>query len=334
VLNVNNGTIDLKTGKLRPHDSNQKLSKIVPIDYDPTAKCPRWSSFLYRVMDDDDDMIDFLQRAVGYTLTGDVGGQCLFFTHGMGANGKSVFLEVLLQLLGEYGTNTRAETIMQTRNTGIPNDIARLVGKRFVGVSEIELGQKMAESLIKDLTGGDTISARFLHKEYFDFKPEFKLWIRGNHKPNIRGTDDGIWRRIHLIPFDVQIPVAERDGSLPDKLREELPGILRWAVDGAIAWLQDGLRVPEKVCAATNEYRNDMDRLSDFIAERCVVDPSCSAFAGALFSSYKEWCEESGERYTSQTAFGSALGERGYLKKKINGRIKYVGIGLSVPHQD
>ena len=235
LLNCKNGVLNLATGKLLPHDQACKHSKISMINYDPAAQCPQWLVFLCRVMGNDDEMINFLQRAVGYTLTGDTGEQCLFFTYGTGANGKSVFLEILLQLLAEYGTNARADTFMlKTNGGGIPNDIARLVGMRFVGISETESGQRMAESLVKDMTGGDTVTARFLHKEFFSFRPEFKLWIRGNHKPNIRGTDDGIWRRIHLVPFEVQIPVGELDPRLPEKLRAELPGILRWAVDGAL----------------------------------------------------------------------------------------------------
>ena len=331
LLNCNNGVLNLATGQLIPHDPAQRHSKITLIDYDPAAKCPRWLAFLCRVMGDDDDMINFLQRAVGYTLTGATGEQCLFFTYGTGANGKSVFLEILLLLLAEYGTNARADTFMlKTNGGGIPNDIARLVGMRFVGISETESGQRMAESLVKDMTGGDTVTARFLHKEFFSFQPEFKLWIRGNHKPNIRGTDDGIWRRINLIPFDVQIPEAERDPRLPEKLRAEVPGILRWAVDGAIAWQRDGLRVPEKVRTATREYRTEMDRLADFIAERCTTGSGFSGFAGNLYKAYSSWCIESGEHAMSQTAFGLALVERGYHKQKTGGRKKYAGIGLNV----
>ena len=279
LLNCANGVLNLATGELMPHAPARRLSKITTIAYDPMAACPLWLEFLDRVMGSDDDMIDYLQRAMGYTLTGHTGEQCLFFTHGNGANGKSVFLEILLQMAGEYGTNARADSFMVKQQSGIPNDIARLVGMRFVGVNETETGQRMAESLVKDLTGGDTISARFLHREFFTFRPEFKLWIRGNHKPSIRGTDDGIWRRIHLIPFEVQIPEAERDPNLPEKLHAELPGILRWAVEGAIAWQRDGLRVPEKVKAATSEYRTEMDRLADFIDEKCTT--------GASFSGYR-----------------------------------------------
>jgi putative DNA primase/helicase len=331
LLNCNNGVLNLATGELLPHNPARKHSKITMIDYDTAAQCPQWLAFLCRVMGDDDEMIDFLQRAVGYTLTGDTGEQCLFFTYGTGANGKSVFLEILLQLLAEYGTNARADTFMlKTNGGGIPNDIARLVGMRFVGISETESGQRMAESLVKDMTGGDTVTARFLHKEFFSFRPEFKLWIRGNHKPSIRGTDDGIWRRIHLIPFEVQIPPTERDPRLLQKLQAEVPGIFRWAVDGAMQWQQGGLRVPEKIHKATREYRTEMDRLADFIAEKCATGPGFSAFAGNLYKAYTDWCAESGERPMSQTAFGLALGERGYSKKTVSGLKKYSGIGLNV----
>ena len=331
LLNCINGVVNLATGELLPHNPARMLSKISPIEYHPTASCSLWLEFLNQVMASDAAMIDYLQRAIGYSLTGYTVEQCLFFLLGIGANGKSVFLEIVLLLLAEYGTNARADTFMvKTQGSGIPNDIARLVGMRFVGVNETETGQKMAESLVKDLTGGDTITARFLHREFFTFKPEFKLWIRGNHKPAIRGTDDGIWRRIHLIPFEVQIPEAERDPGLPEKLRAELPGILRWAVEGAIAWQRDGLRVPEKVKAATSEYRTEMDSLADFMSEKCTTGAAFSAFAGNLYKAYTAWCNESGEQPMSQTAFGLALAERGFRKVKTDGRNKYMGIGLNV----
>ena len=328
LLNCGNGIVNLASGELIPHSPVRMLSKITPVHYDPTASCPLWLEFLDRVMASDDDMVEFLQRAAGYTLTGNTGEQCLFFTHGCGANGKSVFLEVLLQLAGEYGCNARADSFMVKTHGGIPNDIARLCGMRFVGVNETEIGQRMAESLVKDLTGGDTISARFLHKEYFDFRPTFKLWMRGNHKPNIRGTDDGIWRRIFLIPFEVQIPEAERDPNLPAKLRAELSGILRWAVEGAIAWQRDGLKVPDKVRAATSEYRTEMDRLAEFIDEKCITGATFSGYGGDLYNAYTDWCAESSDKPMSQMAFGLALVERGFDRIKTSGRKKYFGIGL------
>ena len=334
VLNCWNGVLDLRTGQLSAHDPSRMLSKITRVEYRAGAFCPLWLKFLDRIMRGDMAMIDFLQRAAGYTLTGDTSSQCLFFAYGTGANGKSVFLETLMTLLGEYATNTRAETIMLKQyGSGIPNDVARLVGMRFVAISETEQGQRMAESQIKDMTGGDRVTARFLRKEFFDFKPEFKLWIRGNHKPRITGTDDGIWRRIHLVPFEVQIPEAERDGALVDKLRAELPGILAWAVEGARKWAQTGLQVPDKVKAATAEYREDMDRLADFIAEACVTGAGFSAYSGQLYSAYKAWCDTSGDSPMSQTAFGLALAERGYAKKIYTGRKRYIGIGLNAADQ-
>jgi putative DNA primase/helicase len=218
---------------LRPHQRRDMMSRSTHVTYDKEAHCRRWDSFLERVMPAPEARA-YLQRAIGYSLTGSTREQCLFFCWGAGLNGKSVFLEVILDMMGDYGASACIETFMPRRPGDIPNDLARLAGARFVTVSETSEGQRLQESLIKDVTGGDTISARFMHREFFDFKPQFKLWMRGNHKPQIRGTDEGIWRRIHLIPFLVTIPKREQDKGLVDKLKRELPGILNWALGGVL----------------------------------------------------------------------------------------------------
>ncbi len=266
-------------------------------------------------------------RAVGCTLTGRTDEQCPFFLYGTGANCKSVFEETLAALLGEYGTATRTETIMQRGNGGIPNDIAALRGARYVSISETADGRRINEPLVMDMTGGDTMSARFMRQEFFTFRPNFKLWIRGNHKPVIAGTDY-IWRRIHLIPFIVTIPEAERDAGLLEKLREELPGILKWAVDGCVAWQKQGLRPPERVIDAVAEYRREMDVLGAFIEDKCHSGKNAQVTAKALYRAYRDWCDGAGESPVNQRRFGMALQERGIRKERTRAGTLYYCIEL------
>ncbi|MDZ7809989.1 MAG: phage/plasmid primase, P4 family [Arhodomonas sp.] len=272
----------------------------------------------------------FVKRFAGYALTGSTAEQVLAFMYGTGRNGKSVFIETLAALMGDYHTATRIETLSVTRGGGIPNDVAALAGARLVTVSETPEGSRLNESLVKDLTGGDTITARFLRHEFFQFRPQFKLWVRGNHKPQIRGTDDGIWRRVMLIPFTVQIPEPEVDPTLTEKLRDELPGILQWAIAGCLEWQRQGLRPPATVANAVREYRSEMDTLATFIEERCVIAEHAMASAKALYQDYTQWCEQSGERPVSQTRFGMSLSERGFPKDKGGAANTYhwFGIGL------
>lgn len=334
LLACSNGTVDLRTGTLRPADRSDKLSRLVPIDFDPEATCSAWDLFLERVQPDP-NVRGFLQRAIGYTLTGSTAEQCLFFLYGSGANGKSVLIEVLSALLGEHAVAASFDSFAGRNAGGIPNDIARLAGARLVTVSEVEDGTRLREVLIKDLTGGDTIPARFLHHEYFDFRPIFKLWVRGNHKPQIRGTDEGIWRRIRLIEFPVQIPEAERDPRLFEKLRSELPGILAWAVRGCLEWQRLGLSPPETVKQATRAYRDEMDVIGNFLAECCELEPNATVGAAELYESYSAWCHANGHGELSQTRFGGSLAERGFTRQRASngrhrGRFIYRGLSLSV----
>lgn len=333
LLNVQNGTTNLATGELRPHDRADLLTYVLPVAYDPAATCPKWLRFLARVAP---GLGDYLARAVGYTLSGTAAEQCLLFLYGCGANGKTTFIETIAALMGDLGHKARAAALMAEAAERIPNEIAALAGKRFVVASELSDGGRLNEGLVKDLTGNDAISARFLYGESFTFRPSFVLWLYGNHRPVIVGTDDGIWRRVHLIPFNVQIPPAERDPALPAKLRAELPGILAWAIRGWRDYQAHGLGVPETVTAATADYRAESDILGHFLAERCVVGPTTSAQAGELYAEYAQWAEASGVRALSNPKFAIALAERGFSKSRLpgDGRIVYSGVGLLTERQN
>ncbi|MBN1975953.1 MAG: DNA primase [Anaerolineae bacterium] len=327
-LTVNNGTLDLRTGELLPHRRDDLITRLAPVDFDPDAQAPTWAAFLDRVLAGNQELIDFLCRAVGYSLTGSTREQCLFILYGTGANGKSTFTEAVRGLLGDYAQQTPVDTLMIKRGQTIPNDIARLKGARLVTASEAEEGQRLAESLVKQMTGGDPLAARFLHAEWFEFVPEFKAWLATNHKPAIYGTDNAIWRRIRLIPFTVTIPPEDQDRDLGRKLRAELPGILAWAVRGCLEWQRVGLGAPEEVREATKEYRAEMDRLGGFLDDCCVIDDKAQAGASELYLAYSEWCEGNGERAVSGTRFGRQLAERGFDKERTNRGNVYYGVGL------
>jgi putative DNA primase/helicase len=328
LLNVQNGTVDLRRGALLPHRREDLITRIAPIAYDPEASAPTWGAFLERVLPGE-ELRAFVRRAVGYSASGDTSEQCMFINHGIGNNGKSTFVEALAAALGDYAMRAPTEMLMARRQGGIPNDVARLKGARFVSASESEEGRRLAESLVKDLTGQDTITARFMRAEWFDFTPTHKLWLSTNHKPEIRGTDNAIWRRIRLIPWAVTVPPAERDRKLPAKLREELPGILAWVVQGCLEWRREGLQEPEQVRRATGEYRAEMDVLAGFLADCCVVDSAAWVRFKDLYAVYQLWCEESGERSQSKQRFGSQLKERGYEPDRGTGNVPIRrGLGL------
>lgn len=321
LLNVANGTLELRTGRLREHRPADLITKQTPVPYDRDATCPQWVRFLRRILADNGELLGFLQRAVGYSLTGETIEQVLFILWGLGNNGKSVFLDVLRSLLGDYGRAADFATFLEWHSEGARSDVARLQGARFVPAIETGDGQRLAEGLVKKLTGGDVITARFLYAEHFEFQPTFKLWLATNHKPTIRGTDHAMWRRIRLVPFTVTIPEEERDLQLAEKLRAELPGILNWAIEGCLTWQRDGLGVPPAIRAATEAYRSEMDVLGGFLEECCEMGPSYKSFAAALYETYRRWCERSGERALPQRGFGRALQERALIRVKSTGGV-------------
>jgi P4 family phage/plasmid primase-like protien len=308
LFNVENGTLDTRTGVLAPHDPADLLTKLAPVLFEPNAECPTWLAFLERIFSGDQELIRFAQKAVGYTLTGENTEQCLLLLFGTGQNGKSTFLEVVRAVLGDYAKQADFSTFLATKTTGPRNDLARLQGARFVAAIEAGAGERLAENVIKQLTGGDTISARLLYREAVEFVPQFKLWLAANHKPEVRGNDYAIWRRIRLIPFAVTIPEEERDPHLKVKLMAERAGILRWAVEGCLAWRDEGLGIPLAVRDATAVYRAEMDVIAAFLSDTCIVAPEIQVPRKQLYAAYLAWCRgrndipESAQRFNARLA--------------------------------
>jgi putative DNA primase/helicase len=333
LFNAENGIVDLRTGKLLQHDREQKLTKISNVVFDENAKCPTWSVFLEQIFKGDKELVDYMQRLVGYSLTGDISEQSMYFLVGGGSNGKSTFVNTIKKVLGDYGLQTKSDTFIKKKDTGANNDIARLVNSRFVSAVESEEGEKLQESLVKTITGGEPILARFLRQEYFEFIPEFKVFFTTNHKPIIGGVDDGIWRRVKIIPFTLNLKPHERDKKLEEKLSLEMPGILNWAIEGCLKWQQDGLHEPRVVVDATGNYKEEMDILAPFLGEICYINEpkneSIKIEAKELYSVYDNWCFKSGERTLGNRSFYRMLETKGFGKMKgIGNKTFLTGITL------
>lgn len=328
-LNTPGGVVNLKNGEILPHSPLQYFTKITSVDYSANADCPRWIAFLNDIFAGNKDLIRYIQKAVGYSLTGSTAEQCAFFLFGTGKNGKTTFLDVIRDIFGDYAANIQPETIMIRNNqsTVINSDIARLKGARLVTSVEPNEGVRINEGLLKQLTGDDIVTARKLYSEEFEFKPEFKLWMATNHKPIIRGTDTGIWRRIHMIPFTVQIPDEKVDKNLKYKLNAEMTGIFRWAVEGCLLYLQEGLKMPLAVLNSVKEYRREMDVISAFIEDRCTIGEGVSVQSSALYSAYSSWAEDNNEYRMSNTKFGVEIAKR-FEKVRLKAGFYYNGICL------
>jgi putative DNA primase/helicase len=334
LLGVTNGVVDLRTGTFRGARREDYIIKQADAAYDPNTTCPIWEKFLLRIFDGDTELIAFIQRAIGYSLTGCILEQCLFFLFGTGSNGKSTFTKFLEALLGTYALKSFSSLYTLAQNGRQPLDeIARLVGKRFVTGSETEEGDDLAESRIKDMTGGDTLTGRELYCRAFNFQPTHKLWIYGNHRPNVRGNDHGIWRRIKLVPFRVQISEKEKDPDLGKKLWVERSGILNWAIKGCLEWQKHGLGDARAVVEATADYREDEDELGEFIDEMCCEQGEVERTA--LYKAYKTWAENRGNRFVpKQSTFSKRIGERAGIKGGKSGNIRYwKGISLKTPEE-
>jgi len=334
LFNVENGIINLRDAKLQQHDREFKLSKITNVIFDEKAECPTWINFLNQIFKNDAELIDYMQRLVGYSLTGDISEQGMYFLVGGGSNGKSTFINVIKNLMGDYGAQTNSNTFIKKKSDGANNDIARLANARFVSAVESEEGEKLQESLVKTITGGEPILARFLRQEFFEFIPEFKVFFTTNHKPIIGGVDEGIWRRVKIIPFTLNLKPHERDKKLEEKLSLEMSGILNWALEGCIKWQQSGIKEPKVVMDATGNYKAEMDILAPFLDEMCYTDePKNEAIrieAKELYNIYDRWCSQSGERQIGNRSFYRMLETKGFGKTKGAGNKTFLtGITLN-----
>lgn len=335
LLNTESGYVDLSSGELHDHDIDKKFSHQTVAEYSDNVDAPLWEKFLNQIFNNDEELIHYVQKAIGYSFTGSVDEQCLFILNGRGRNGKSVFSNVVSDVAGNYAKQMNVQTIVAKKNqSGSANsDIARLEGARIVTSSELNEGDRFDESLVKQLTGGDKILARFLYGSEFEYKPKFKIWMATNHLPIIRGTDDGIWRRIKIIPFNIQIPKEKVDKKLEYKLKAEYTGILNWIVQGAIMWQQEGLEDPEAVTKVIEAYRAEMDPLDAFLEECCTTGQSYSIKAREMYDAYHEWAKESEEYKMSMTKFGREMSKKLLRVKRRDGWY-YVGLKLKEPDSD
>ncbi len=331
LLNTPGGVVDLRTGRKRPHDRADRMTKITTAT--PAGDCATWRQFLTEVTGGDADLQAYLQRMAGYTLTGSTQEHALFFLYGTGANGKSVFVNTLATIHGDYAANAPMDTFMETRTDRHPTDMAGLRGARFVAAIETEQGRRWAESKVKNLTGGDKISARFMRQDFFEFFPQFKLVVAGNHKPAIRNIDEAMKRRLHLIPFTITVPPERRDKHLQQKLLAERDGILAWAVQGCLDWQRLGrLDPPQQVLEATEEYFEAEDALGRWLDERCVREANAKSLTAELFTDWKQWADAAGEFIGSQKRFSDLLITRGVEKwRNTVGLRGFRGIGLKSP---
>jgi putative DNA primase/helicase len=326
LLNTPGGVVDLRTGKLRPAVREDYMTKATAVA--PGGECRLWQAFLSRITGNDEELQRFLQRIAGYALTGMTREHALFFLYGTGANGKSVFLNTISGLMADYAKTAPIAAFIASKNEHHPTDLAGLQGARLVTAVETEDGRCWAESKLKALTGGDRISARYMRQDYFEFTPQFKLLIAGNHKPGLRSVDEAMRRRFNLLPFTVTIPASGRDLRLSEKLRQEWGGILQWMIAGCLAWQSDGLQAPKVVTDATKKYFASEDVFARWIEDRCELQAALWTPGAVLFDDWRQWAGENGEFVGSQKQFSQNLESRGFTPKPTRAARGFLGIGL------
>jgi putative DNA primase/helicase len=331
LFNTQNGTIELKTGTLREHRRLDYITKLAEAGMDGGCPTPIFTAFLTTIFAGDKELVWYVQKVLGYCLTGETREHAMFFGYGTGANGKSVLLSTVAGIMSNYCKIAHVDTFTITGSDQHPTDVAGFMGARLVICPEIEQGRRWAEAKIKSLTGGDKISARFMRQDFFDYVPQFKLFITGNHKPGLRNVDEAIRRRMHLIPFSVTIPVPDRDPHLAEKLKAEWDGILAWMVEGCLRWQREGLEKPAAVDVATREYLEGEDTLLTWIEDSCELGKRYYATAGELFASWKAWADRNNEFVGSAKAFGQKLKEHGFEGDHKRGGNTYSGLHLREP---
>ncbi|MDR3371204.1 phage/plasmid primase, P4 family [Rhodoferax sp.] len=329
LIGVLNGVVDLRSGEFRPATADDLITRRMNVEYVAGATCPVWEATINTVLNENPEVVAFFQRSAGYSITGSTSEQCLFFLYGSGANGKSTVLNVLREIAGSYGIQTSPEVLMAKSNinaSGPTPEIARLAGPRFVAANETEEGQRLAEAMVKQLTGGDAMTARVLHGAPFDFVPLFKLWLAGNHRPVIRGNDYGIWRRLVMIGFDHKFLPSEQNKHLPELLCNERPGILNWLIAGCIEWQRRGLDRPTEIVRQIEAYKSDMDLVQHWIDDECTIGADLQIRAGEAYASYKNWSFNNGHRQISNQTFSQKLKDRGCSKGANNQGAYYRGM--------
>jgi putative DNA primase/helicase len=332
LFNVENGTRDLKTGALRPHRPEDLITKLAPVEFDVTAESPTFDKFLKQILVDK-ELIAFVQRYLGYSLTGLTKERTMAVLHGVGKNGKSTLVELFIDLLGDYSATADPNTLMQQRYNDATShcQLAELTGVRFVGMSETKRDVKLEESVVKQVTGNDTVSARAPFGWPFSYRPQFKIWLSTNHKPEIPDGSEAIWDRLRLIPFTQRFEGKRADADLPDKLREELPGILAWAVMGCVEWYQHGLG-SAAVDSATSAYRTATDPLERFLQEVCVFGEGLQVERPALHKAYEEWCINEDEEPKGSKTFTQLMTDKGVVKNfypdRSNGKRIWRGVTM------
>jgi putative DNA primase/helicase len=345
LFNCLTGTAETETGKIREHRREDYITMISEVQHDRTATCSRWDKFLEEVTAGDKELISFLQRSVGYSLTGSNLEQCFWLLFGDGSNGKSTFIDTVLNLMGDYGAQIKTEVLLESRYEQKGYHVATLRAKRFVAAVESNMNRRLAVGLLKQATGMDRMVGRYPYGRPFEFYPEFKLWLSTNHRPKIDDTTESIWRRIHAVPFTVHFKKPEDvppnysgpviDRTLPEQLKKELPGILNWAIKGSIDWRKRGLDAPKAVLEATWQYRKEEDVFGTFLEDCCELGDDATETATLIYKRYSEWCEENGEKAMSQTALGKLLPSRGFISDRDSrGERIWRGLGLKYMKAD